>query len=138
MKNVDLLIQIAQHLGELNIYGLPIRVNCYSFGFNKQCLVYSGELPSLDVETKENLQKNECILVKNRLDGRPTAGSMELFAYRLYEAQRTIDTNISALKTPVLLLVEEKQRLTMENVYNEKHRRVQYEYPDNRKHKRNF
>lgn len=105
--------------GDLNIYGIPTKVNCYSFGYNKPRLVYSGELPSLDEETRLRLENQECILIRNRLDGTPTCGSMELFAYRLYEAQRTIDTNINAMKTPVLLLVEEKQRLTMENVYNQ-------------------
>ena len=42
---------------------------------------------------------------------------MELFALRLYEAERTADVNIKSQKTPILLLVNEKQRLTMENLY---------------------
>ena len=44
---------------------------------------------------------------------------MELFALRLYEAERTADVNIKAQKTPVLLLMDEKQRLTMENLYSQ-------------------
>ena len=44
---------------------------------------------------------------------------MELFALRLYEAERTADTNIKAQKTPVLLLIDETQRLTMENMYSQ-------------------
>lgn len=44
---------------------------------------------------------------------------MELFALRLYEAERTADVNIKAQKTPVLLLMDEKQRLTMENIYSQ-------------------
>ena len=44
---------------------------------------------------------------------------MELFALRLYEAERTADVNIKAQKTPVLLLVDETQRLLMENLYNQ-------------------
>ena len=44
---------------------------------------------------------------------------MELFALRLYEAERTADINIKAQKTPVLLLMDEKQRLTMENIYSQ-------------------
>ena len=44
---------------------------------------------------------------------------MELFALRLYEAERTADVNIKAQKTPVLLLIDEKQRLTMENIYSQ-------------------
>ena len=45
------------------------------------------------------------------------AGTMELFAYRLYEAEQTALINIKAQKTPILLLTDDKQRLTMENLY---------------------
>ena len=44
---------------------------------------------------------------------------MELFALRLYEAEQTAIVNIKAQKTPVLLLMDEKQRLTMENLYSQ-------------------
>ena len=44
---------------------------------------------------------------------------MELFALRLYEAEQTAMVNIKAQKTPVLLLMDEKQRLTMENLYSQ-------------------
>lgn len=49
----------------------------------------------------------------------PTALTLELFAYRLYEAERTCDVNIKAQKTPVLLLIDENQRLMMENLYSQ-------------------
>ena len=44
---------------------------------------------------------------------------MELFSLRLYEAERTCDVNIKSQKTPVLVVVNEKQRLMMENLYNQ-------------------
>lgn len=44
---------------------------------------------------------------------------MELFALRLYEAERTADVNIKAQKTPVMILVDDTQRLLMENLYNQ-------------------
>lgn len=62
---------------------------------------------------------NECILVMNNWQRFPTAGSMELFAYRLYEAQRTCDINIKAQKTPCLILTDENQRLAMQNLYSQ-------------------
>lgn len=43
---------------------------------------------------------------------------MELFAYRLYEAERTCDVNIKAQKTPVLLVGDETFKLSMKNLYN--------------------
>ena len=105
--------------GDLNIYGLPVNLNCYSFGYDSNRKLYTGLIEGLTEAQKEQREFYECILVQNNWDRTPTAGSMELFALRLYEAERTADTNIKAQKTPVLLLVDETQRLTMENMYSQ-------------------
>ena len=105
--------------GDLNIYGLPVNFNCYSFGYSSNRKLYTGLIEGLTEAQKEQREFYECILVQNNWDRTPTAGSMELFALRLYEAERTADTNIKAQKTPVLLLVDETQRLTMENMYSQ-------------------
>lgn len=103
--------------GDLNIYGLPVNLNCYSFGYDSNRKLYTGLIEGLTDAQKEQREFYECILVQNNWDRTPTAGSMELFALRLFEAERTADVNIKAQKTPVLLLVDETQRLTMENMY---------------------
>ena len=105
--------------GDLNIYGLPVNLNCYSFGYDSNRNLYTGLIEGLTEAQKEQREFYECILVQNNWDRTPTAGSMELFALRLYEAERTADVNIKSQKTPVLLLVDEKQRLTMENLYSQ-------------------
>lgn len=98
--------------GQINIYGVPTALNCYSFGYQSRRLLYSGLIEGIpDTE--------ECILVMNDWERIPTAPTLELFAYRLYEAQRTCDVNIKAQKTPVMVITSEKQRLTMENLYNQ-------------------
>ena len=105
--------------GYINIYGLPTKLNCYSYDFNSMRTLYTGLNPMLTEKQREARENYECILVQNNWEALPTASSMELFAYRLYEAQRTCDTNIIAQKTPVLLLADEKQRLTLENLYQQ-------------------
>lgn len=103
--------------GNINIYGLPTALNCYSFDYQTSRKLYTGLLDNLSEAQKEVKQYQECIMVQNNWERTPTAGTMELFALRLTEAERTIDTNIKSQKTPVLILVPESQRLTMENVY---------------------
>ena len=98
--------------GQINIYGLPTALNCYSFGYSKDRKLYTGL-------NDENAQKDTCVLVMNTWERVPTAATLELFAYRLYEAERTCDVNIKAQKTPVLITVDESQRLTMENLYSQ-------------------
>ena len=99
--------------GKINIYGLPTDLQCYSFEYQQKRQIYTG------LTGIEGQEYKDGILVLNDWEGIPTAGSMDLFAYRLYEAERTCDVNVKAQKTPVMLVVDEKQRLLMENLYNQ-------------------
>lgn len=105
--------------GKLNIYGFPTNLNCFSFEYQTSRKLYTGLMEGLSEAQKEARDFYECILVQNNWDRTPTAGSMELFALRLYEAERTADVNIKAQKTPVMILVDEEQRLLMENLYSQ-------------------
>ena len=98
--------------GQINIYGLPTALNCFSFGYSEDRKLYTGL-------KNEKSEDEDCILVMNNWECIPTASTLELFAYRLYEAERTCDVNIKAQKTPVLITVDETQRLTMENIYSQ-------------------
>ena len=102
--------------GYLNIYNNPTQLNCFSYNFHENRKLYSGLNPLVD---KEQQQKECCVLVKNNYDKLPTAGSMELFAWRLYLAQRTCDVNISSQRFPVMVVGDEKQRLMLENLYSQ-------------------
>lgn len=97
--------------GYINIYGLPTSLNCFSFQYHTSRKLYTG-LP-------DDEKDKQCILVMNNYQMRPTASTLELFARRLYEAERTCDVNIKAQKTPVMILVNENQRIMMENLYSQ-------------------
>ncbi len=103
--------------GYVNIYGLPTKLNCYSYEYQSTRKLYTG-LQGKSEKMKEYLEDSECILVQNTWERIPTCTTLELFAYRLYEAEQSAFTNIKAQKTPVLVLVDETQRLMMENLYN--------------------
>lgn len=98
--------------GDINIYGLPTKINCFSYSFNSVRTLYTGLI-------KDSKDDKEAILVMNNWDRLPTIGSLELFAYRLYNAERTCDVNLNAQRTPLMIAVDEKQRLMMENLYNQ-------------------
>ena len=42
---------------------------------------------------------------------------VEMFSKRLYNLDRAIDVNANAQKTPILIQCDEKQRMTMKNLY---------------------
>lgn len=96
--------------GNINIYGLPTELTCYSYNYSKNKELYTG---------LDNDNPNEAILVMNNWEKVPTANTLELFAYRLYEAERTCDVNIKAQKTPVLLIGTQQQKLMLTNLYNQ-------------------
>ena len=111
--------------GELNIYGLPTAVNCFTYGqFSQQRRVYNG------LTTPNNNEYTECILVKNTWERVPTCVSMNLFALRLYEAERTCDVNVKNAKRSKLILTSENQRLTLENVFRQYDSNVPYIFGD--------
>ena len=59
----------------------------------------------------------ECVVIRNNDDMIPTAFSIKLFAHRLADISRTIDINIIAQQTPVLITCSEKQKQTLATVY---------------------
>ena len=94
--------------GYLNIYGLPSSLNCYSYQYNSIRNLYTG---------LDGAEDKDCILVMNNWERIPTSSTIELFCQRLAEAEMTAQVNIKAQKTPVLIVVDENQRLMMENLY---------------------
>ena len=116
--------------GYVNIYGLPTKVNCFSYSYHSVRTRYTGLDPRLSEKQFEYQKNNECILVMNNEDRLPTNGSLSLFAWRLYNADRTCDVNIQAQKTPVMILADEKQRQTMINMYNQYHGNIPFIFGD--------
>lgn len=84
---------------KLNVYMLPVKVMCWSIGYNKQ---YAFD---------------DVVYIMNNELEKPTREFMELFAYRLYETERTIDINLQAQKTPILIEGDTKTIVTLKNVY---------------------
>ena len=86
--------------GRLDVYRVPI---------NRRAFAVNGYQKELD-------NKNSVIIYNNFL--RTNSYQMcVLYAKKLYALDRIIDVNTNAQKTPVLIAVDENQRLTAENVY---------------------
>lgn len=97
----DLALQMT-YGGSFSVYRIPKDRRAYAVtGYNRQ----------LD-------DKNSVIIFNNLLHTN-TMCDMEMFARRLYNIERTIDVNVNAQKTPVLVQATESQRLTMKNLYKE-------------------
>lgn len=113
---------------ELTLYqfGRALFIEDPELGFLNMKCTPSGTLNNYDeaiaytafstVYSKE-FKRDHCVLIRNNYLERTTDQSVILFASRLTEAERTIDVNIKAQKTPVLIRCDDKDRLTLKNLY---------------------
>ena len=109
-ENMGLINTKCASSGYFNIYGIPTRLNCWSYSYNVMKNTYVG------YEDENINADNIAVLVMNNYDMMPTAATLELFAYRLTEAQRTCDMNIKQQKFPRIILTDKAQELTMKNL----------------------
>ena len=97
----DLTLKVA--LGDrVGVYGLPPVY--YAYGDN-------------GYQVKRDYTNS--VLIFNNYKMKPTYQIILNYAMRLYELDRTIDVNVGAQKTPVLILCDENERLSMENLYTQ-------------------
>ena len=101
----------AADSGYINIYGLPTLLNCFSYSYNSMRNLY--------VPDSGEGKDGECVLVMNTFERVPTCATVELFAYRLAQAQRSADTNVSVTRSSQLLLTDQKQYFTLKKMYEE-------------------
>lgn len=86
--------------GGFDVYRIPTKRRAYAVnGYNKQ------------------LDENDSVIIYNNYLHTNSMLDVQMFAKRLYNLDRAIDVNANSQKTPILLLCDETERLTLENIY---------------------
>ena len=86
--------------GQLDVYRIPKERTAYATnGYNKR------------------LDENNSVIIFNNMLHTNSMLDVEMFSKRLYNLDRAIDVNANAQKTPILIQCDEKQRMTMKNLY---------------------
>lgn len=93
----------ANFCGNVDVYGDPIMR--YATGYNGAYY--------------DNLTPDNSVLFYNNVTKTPSVGIVKYYADKLWKISRAFDTNISAQRTPVAILANAKQRLTMLNFYEQ-------------------
>lgn len=101
--------------GRLDVYGNPLLRRAYS-GYNNY---------------QKLLKYNNSVIIWNNYLHSNSILDVEMFARRLYNIDRIIDTNANAQKTPVLIVGNEKQKLTLLNLYKEYDGNAPFIFGDN-------
>lgn len=97
----DLVTMFASN-GPFNFYRVPINRHAYAVNG------YQNDLTD----------KNSVIIYNNMIRTNSIL-DVKMYARRLYNIDRAIDINVNAQKTPVLIVCDQEQRLTMLNMYKE-------------------
>lgn len=66
---------------------------------------------------QRNLTADDSVVCFNNMLRQPCFPAMMFYAKKLWKIDRTIDINLNAQKTPILVEASEDERLTMKNVY---------------------
>ena len=86
----------------LNVYNEPVKYRAYANnGYQR------------------DLTNKDSVIIYNNYQRTPTYPTLQMFALRLWDLDRTIDVNARAQKTPVLLSAPVNQRLSILNLYKE-------------------
>lgn len=92
--------------GQFNAYLEPTRVRPFAYNY--------------EYEGAELFNNENCVIIKNNDDSIPTFPTIDLYAYKLTNIDRTIDVNIMNQKTPVVITCSDKQKLSLKNVINQR------------------
>lgn len=94
----------ALPMGKRTVYGVPVNRRAYS-PYNNY--------------NYPNLTDKNSVIIYNNMLRKPSFNLVQMYALRLWNIDRAIDVNVNAIKTPVLITCDEKQQLTMLNLYKE-------------------
>lgn len=92
--------------GSINCYGDPTTV--YPVAEN---YVYNGE---------KLVNGENCYVIRNNDLMLPNFPIIRHYAYKLCNIDRAIDTNVEAVKTPIIVRCSEKQKLSLKNAINQR------------------
>ena len=105
-ETVGWVITRCTDSGDRNYYDEPTRL-----------LPVATNATGLDLKEKD--PRKDCVLIYNNDYAYPTTRTLMMYAARLTEMQRTIDINIHAQKTPVLIKASDKTRLSAKQIYKQ-------------------
>ena len=97
----ELALQVGG-LGDFNVYKIPR---------SRRAFAVNGY--------QRNLTDENSVLIYNNVVRTNTLHDIAMFAKRLWNLDRVIDVNCNAQKTPILIRCDQKERLTMTNLYKE-------------------
>lgn len=87
--------------GPVNVYGEPLFYNAYGFNFTQR------------------VNAEDCVIIENNMLRLPTRDFVLFYTNKIAEAERTMDVNVKANKTPIVMLCDDKDVLSAKRVFQQ-------------------
>lgn len=87
--------------GNLNVYGDPLWYRAHGYNYQRK------------------LNADDCVIIENNLLRLPTDPFIMHYVNKLTEAERTMDVNVKACKTPIVFACDDKDVLTFKRIFQQ-------------------
>ncbi len=91
----------AHDTGELNVYGEPLRYLATGFKYHRH---YNAD---------------DCVIIENNPMRKSTHDFVMFYVNKITEAERTMDVNVKACKTPYIFACDDKDVLTFKRIFQQ-------------------
>lgn len=91
----------VSNTGKMNVYGEPLYYTVTGFGFQKK------------------IKADDCVIIENNILRLSTKDFLLFYVNKLTEAERTMDVNVKAVKTPVVFACDDKDVLTFKRIFQQ-------------------
>lgn len=91
----------ASNGGQIDVYGDPLAYHVHGVNYQK------------------HISRDDCVIIENNLLRIPTKDFIMLYTRKLTEAERTMDVNVKANKTPIVFACDDKTLLSFKQLFHE-------------------
>lgn len=91
----------ASSCGKLNIYGEPVKWRATGVGYSKE------------------YDTDNCVIIDNNILRIPTDNIIMFYVNKLTEAERTMDVNVKACKTPIIFACDDNDVLSFKRIFQQ-------------------
>ena len=93
-------LEVKQDI-DFNVYGDPLWYTAFGFNYNRR------------------LAAEECVIIENNLLRLPTRDVVMFYVNKITEAERTMDVNVKANKTPIIFACDDRTVLSFRQIFRQ-------------------
>lgn len=87
--------------GQVNVYGDPLNYVATGYNYNRR------------------ISADDCVIIENNMVRLATEPFVMMYTNKIAEAERTMDVNVKACKTPVVFACDDKDVLTFKQIFRQ-------------------